>query len=215
MSAGNNFDINAHLAQMGFGQKSDGGGGSGEAMTPDKVIPKGIDKAFQTLFKIAGVKVNPDIEGKSAMAGFEVEGVGSGFSPTNLSLMKDLQGAGPLGMFASIFKYFTRDIPQLFTGGEGGDLHAHNGSGEGGSGDSHAGSSGGGGHSDGGGGHSDHGGMPGAGNYAAAADMPEMKDYGGKMMASADVPMEDLGNLRPSAASAGAGRSDLGGGMSM
>jgi hypothetical protein len=214
MAAGGNFDINSHLSQMGFGGKSDGGGGSGEAMTPDSLIKKGIDKAVSTyVSKIIGLKVNTDLEGKSALAGFEAEGVGSGLSPSNLTLAKDLQGAGPLGMFASIFKYFTRDVPQMFTGGEGGGGEY---SGGGGGGDYASGGGGGGGdYSGGGGGHSDYSGMPSANTYAAAADMPEMRDYGGKMMPVSDMPIENLGNLRPTAVAATGGRDDVGGGMSM
>jgi hypothetical protein len=207
------FDYNTWAA---MNLKNGGGGGSGEAITPDQLIIKGIDKALQvSVAKVLGIHLNTDIEGKSAMAGFEVESVGSGFSPTNLTLFKDLQGAGPLGMFAGIFKYFTREIPNMFGGVEGGGDFAGGGENGGGGGNNGGGSDGGGGGDYSGtaqmGGQGGAGDMQGQTNFVPASDMPEMKDYGGKMMASTEVPMEDLGNLRPSSASAGGGRSDVGG----
>lgn len=196
------FDYNAWAA---MNLKNDGGSGGGEGVTPDSLIKKGIDKAVQTYVgkafgAITGLHVNTDIEGKSSTAGFETDNVGSGFSPTNATLFKDLQG----GVIAKFIKsYFVRDHHFLLgssAGGEGGDY---------GGGDHGGGSGGGSGGGDGGdysGGGASHGGgdFHGHASFAAASDMPERVAYGDKMV-SADALMGDLGNLRPSSTPANSG----------
>ncbi len=197
--AENQFDINAHLQQMGFGQKGsgDGGSGSGEAMTPDSLLQKGLNKTVQNISKLIGLGINPDIEGKSALAGFENENVGSGFSLSNLSMFKDLRG----GVLASIFNYFTREIPKFFTGDEGGGNHGGDSSSSGGSGDSGGGSSSGE-YYAGGGGHGGHGELPGfmgGGGHHHGDHGHDMKVSYGDKLVSAEALMGDLGQLRPSA----------------
>lgn len=207
------FDYNSWAA-MNLGR---GGGGPGEAVTPDTITQKGIDKYVQAIGKVFGV--NTDIEGKSALSGFETDNIGSGFSLSHGALMKEQQG----GILASILKYFTRELPPGLTEGSGGDGGGADGGGGSGGGDFASGSG------SGGGDFSDNN-MAGQGNFMpgggfSGGDMPSFAgggamdaadaqvNYGGKMV-SAEALVADLGNLRPSATPASDGQT-RGGGVEM
>lgn len=185
------FDINQHLNTMRFGQGSAGGGGdsgTGEAMTPETLIQKGISQTVQTwVCKVLGIGINPEIEGKSALSGFDPQTVGSGFSISNAPVLRDLRG----GMLASILNYFTREFSHLLGsssdggGGGGGDVMASGGGGDFG---------GGGGGAQGGGGD-----MPthmAGGPAATAPEAASAVSYGDHRV-SGDMLIADLGNLRP------------------
>ncbi len=167
--------------------------GPGEASTLDSTTQDGVDKMVQSFFKFFGI--NPDLKGHGVIPG--ETNVSSGLSMANGSLVKDKPG----GVLATLFKYFTRDIPQLFNGPEGGESMASHGGGEGGGG---------------GGGGSDGGDFSGGGGSAMASGgdmhshspmgggdmmMPEMREYGGKLMASdpMEIAMSRLGELTPQA----------------
>src|SRR5258706_856663 len=68
-----------------------GGGDSGEAMTPDKLIQGGLNKTIQTFVtKIVGLPVNPDIEGRGFVNA--EANVGGGLSLNAMTPVKDMRG---------------------------------------------------------------------------------------------------------------------------
>lgn len=200
------FDINAHLARMNFGnQSSSSGGGSAaaEGISHEENLSKAVDKGVQTATKIVssfvGLPINSDIEGKGALAGFDLQAHAGSMSLANAAIIKPESGGGWLSMLWELLKkHFTREIPSAVAAPvESGSASS------GGSADSGGGSDG--------GGSATATAMAGGGDFhghanIGAAEVPDMQvNYGGKII---HTEVADLGQLRPAATPVN-GRTDL------